>query len=100
MFSAMLMAALDGIQNKIDPGPPLDRDIYDMSPDELAETKKIPATLEEALDALKKDHAFLTKGSVFTDDLIETWIKYKWKNEIEPQRLRPHPYEFHLYYDN
>ena len=99
-FSAMLMAALDGIQNRIEPGEPLDRDIYDMSPAELAGTKKTPATLEEALAALERDHGFLTKGHVFTDDLIETWIRYKWENEIEPQRLRPHPYEFHLYYDN
>ena len=99
-FSAMLMAVLDGIQNRIEPGQPLDRDIYEMTPEELAGTNTIPTTLEEALQALEKDHAFLTKSDVFTDDLIETWIRYKWENEIQEQRLRPHPYEFHLYYDN
>ena len=99
-FSAMLMAMIDGIQNKIDPGKPLDRDIYEMTPLELAKTKKTPASLWEALDNLKSDHKFLTKGDVFTDDLIETWIDYKIENELEPLRLRPHPYEFHLYYDN
>jgi len=100
MFSAMLMAVLDGIQNKIQPGDPLDRDIYDMTREELAGYPHTPGSLTEALDALKEDHAFLTKGGVFTDDLIETWIKYKMENEVEPLRLRPHPYEFHLYYDN
>ncbi len=100
MFSAMLMAVLDGIQNRIEPGQPLDRDIYEMTPKELDGTNKIPATLEEALQALETDHAFLTKNDVFTDDLIETWIRYKWENEIQEQRLRPHPYEFYLYYDN
>ena len=100
MFSAMLMAVLDGIQNRIEPGQPLDRDIYEMTPKELEGANKIPGTLEEALQALEKDHAFLTKDDVFTDDLIETWIRYKWENEIQEQRLRPHPYEFYLYYDN
>ncbi len=100
MFSAMLMAVIDGIQSRIDPGEPLDRDIYEMTPDELTETRKTPATYEEALDELEQDHEFLTKGDVFTDDLIETWISYKWQNEIEPLRLRPHPHEFHLYYDS
>ncbi len=99
-FSAMLMAVLDGIQNRIEPGQPLDRDIYEMTPKELEGTGKIPGTLEEALQALEKNHAFLTKDDVFTDDLIETWIRYKWENEIQEQRLRPHPYEFYLYYDN
>ena len=99
-FSAMLMAVLDGIQNRIEPGQPLDRDIYEMTPKELEGANKIPSTLEEALQALETDHAFLTKDDVFTDDLIETWIRYKWENEIQEQRLRPHPYEFYLYYDN
>ena len=100
MFSAMLMACLDGIENQIDPGDPLDRDIYDMSQEELDQTNKTPATLEEALEALQADHAFLTKGGVFTDDLIETWIRYKVENEVEELRLRPHPHEFFLYYDS
>ena len=99
-FAAMLMAALDGIENEIDPGDPLDRDIYEMSKEELDQTNKTPASLEEALGALADDHAFLTKGDVFTDDLIETWISYKMENEVEELRLRPHPYEFYLYYDN
>jgi glutamine synthetase len=99
-FSAMLMALIDGIQNGIDPGQPLDRDIYEMSAEELASTEKTPPSLEVALQALKEDHAFLTRGGVFTDDLIETWIQYKEDNELEPLRLRPHPYEFFLYYDS
>ena len=100
MFTAMLMAVLDGIENKIDPGKPLDKDIYTLPPKELARTKKVPGSLREALEALEKDHAFLTKGGVFTDDLIETWIEYKRENELQPMALRPHPYEFFLYYDN
>ncbi|MFP3949419.1 MAG: type I glutamate--ammonia ligase [Longimicrobiales bacterium] len=100
MFSAMLMALLDGIENEIDPGEPLDRDIYEMTAEELAATQKTPASLDEALLALRDDHAFLTKGGVFTDDLIETWIQWKVDNEIEELRLRPHPYEFYLYYDS
>jgi glutamine synthetase len=94
------MALIDGIENKIDPGEPLDRDIYEMTAEELEGTRKTPATLEEALDALAHDHEFLTRGGVFTGDLIETWIDYKTENEVEPLRLRPHPYEFYLYYDN
>ncbi len=100
MFSAMLMAVLDGIENEIDPGQPLDRDIYEMTKAELAGYPHTPASLPEALEALRADHAFLTKGGVFTDDLIETWIAYKEENEVDPLRLRPHPHEFHLYYDN
>ncbi len=100
MFSALLMAALDGIENKLDPGEPLDRDIYDMTAAELAEWTHTPGSLEEALEALGEDHAFLTKGNVFTDDLVEEWISYKTENEIEELRLRPHPHEFYLYYDN
>jgi glutamine synthetase len=100
MFSAMLMAIVDGIQNSVDPGEPLDRDIYEMTRAELAGYRHTPGSLPEALGALKADHAFLTKGGVFTDDLIETWIDYKMENEVDPIRLRPHPHEFHLYYDN
>jgi glutamine synthetase len=100
MFSAMLMAMIDGIKNKMDPGEPLDRDIYEMTQEELVNTPNTPASLEQALNALRDDHEFLTRGGVFTDDLIETWIAYKTENEVEPLRLRPHPYEFHLYYDN
>ena len=100
MFSAIMMAMLDGIQNKIDPGAPLDRDIYEMTKEELAETPHTPASLEEALGALERDHAFLTKADVFTDDLISNWIQYKTDNEVNELRLRPHPYEFYLYYDN
>jgi glutamine synthetase len=99
-WSAMLMAMLDGIQNRIGPGEPLDRDIYEMSAEELAATRKTPGSLDEALDALDGDHAFLLRGDVFTEDLIRTWIAYKRENEIEPLRLRPHPHEFYLYYDN
>ena len=95
-FAAMLMAGLDGIQNKIDPGEPLDKDIYDLSPEELAEVPKTPGSLEEALNALEKDHEFLLRGDVFTDDVIDTWIWYKRKNEVDAMRLRPHPYEFAL----
>ena len=100
MFSALLMAALDGIENKLDPGDPLDRDIYEMTAAELAEWPHAPGSLEEALQALGEDNAFLTKGDVFTDDLVEAWISYKTEYEIEELRLRPHPYEFYLYYDN
>ncbi|MBN1787612.1 MAG: type I glutamate--ammonia ligase [Sedimentisphaerales bacterium] len=99
-WTAMLMAALDGIQNKISPGEPLDRDIYEMAPEELAKYNKTPGELAEAINALEKDHKFLTAGGVFTDDLIETWISWKRDNELSPLALRPHPYEFHLYYDS
>jgi len=100
MFTAMLMATIDGIENKIDPGESLDKDIYSMSPKELAEVPKVPGSLDEALEALEKDHEFLTKGEVFTDDLIQTYIEYKKDNELNELALRPHPYEFFLYYDN
>jgi glutamine synthetase len=99
-WSAMLMAMIDGIKKKIDPGKPLERDIYEMTVEELEGTPKTPATLEESLEALRDDHAFLLEGEVFTEDLIRTWIDYKMSNEVEPLRLRPHPYEFFLYYDN
>ena len=98
-FSAITMAALDGIQNKIHPGEPLDKDIYDMAPEELAEVPKTPGSLRESLAALGKDHEFLLRGDVFTEDVIHTWIEYKIKNEVEALDLRPHPYEFCLYYD-
>ncbi len=98
-FSAMLMAAIDGIQNKIDPGDPLDRNIYDMPAEEAAAVPKTPGSLREALDALEQDHEFLLKGDVFTEDVIATWIEYKRENEAMALDLRPHPYEFALYYD-
>ena len=98
-FSAMLMAVIDGIQNKIHPGEPLDRDIYDLPPEMLEKVSKTPRSLDEALDALGQDHDFLLRGDVFTEDVIATWIRYKRENEIEAMRLRPHPYEFCLYYD-
>ncbi len=98
-FSAMLMAGLDGITNKIHPGEPLDKDIYDLSPEELADVPSTPASLSDALDALEADHEFLLRGDVFTEDVIDTWISYKRENEVDALRLRPHPYEFALYYD-
>jgi glutamine synthetase len=98
-FSAILMAVLDGIENKIDPGDPLDKNIYDLPPEELATIPSAPGSLEEALCALKEDHAFLLKGDVFTNDVIDTWIAYKTAHELNPVRLRPHPHEFYLYYD-
>ncbi|MBK6315166.1 MAG: type I glutamate--ammonia ligase [Blastocatellia bacterium] len=98
-FSAMLLAGLDGIQNRIDPGDPLDKDIYDMSPEELAHVKELPGSLERALDALEADHEFLLKGDVFTPTLIERWIAYKREKEVEPIRMRPHPLEFAMYFD-
>jgi glutamine synthetase len=100
LFSALLMAMLDGVENEIDPGEPLDRDIYEMTAAELDKTPHTPASLEQALDALDKDNAFLLKGEVFTGDLIRTWIDYKMANEVNELKLRPHPYEFYLYYDN
>ncbi len=98
-FSALLMAALDGIENRIDPGEPLDKDIYALTPEELANVPSTPGSLEEALKALEKDHDFLLKGDVFTDDVIAKWLEYKRSNEVDPVRLRPHPYEFMLYFD-
>jgi len=98
-FAAMLMAGLDGILNRVDPGQPLDKDIYDLSPEELRGVPSMPASLDEALDCLEADHDFLLKGDVFTEELLETYINYKRKNEAEAVRLRPHPYEFALYYD-
>jgi glutamine synthetase len=98
-FSAMLLAGLDGIQNRIDPGDPLDKDIYALSPEELKEVPHMPGGLDEALSNLEKDHEFLLKGDVFTRDLLETWMEFKREKELDPVRLRPVPYEFFLYYD-
>lgn len=98
-FAAMLLAGLDGIQNKIDPGKAMDKNIYGLSPQELAEIPSLPASLDAALDCLKADHEFLLKGNVFTPDLIETWIDYKMTSEVNETRLRPAPIEFQLYYD-
>jgi glutamine synthetase len=98
-FSALMMAGLDGILNKLDPGDPLDKDIYDLSPEELKNIPSAPGSLEDALNALERDHDFLLKGDVFTEDVIDSWIDYKMTKEVKPMALRPHPYEFHLYYD-
>ncbi|HEB84684.1 MAG TPA: type I glutamate--ammonia ligase [Bacteroidetes bacterium] len=98
-FSAMLMAGLDGIQNKIHPGDPLDKNMYDLDPEELADVPETPATLAGALHALEADQEFLYKGNVFTEDVIDTWIWYKRENEVDALRQRPHPWEFELYYD-
>jgi glutamine synthetase len=98
-FAACVMAGLDGVQNKIDPGKPMDKDLYDLPPEEAKQIKQLPGSLELALDNLEKDHDFLLKGDVFTKDLVETWIEYKRKNEVDAIRLRPHPWEFALYFD-
>ena len=98
-FAALAMAAIDGIQNKINPGDPLDKDIYDLSPEEAAEVPQTPGSLEESLLALQRDHEYLIRGDVFTQDVIDTWLDYKRENEVDAIRLRPHPYEFCLYYD-
>ena len=98
-FSAMLMAGLDGIKNKTEPVAPVDKDLYELPPDEAADIPQVPSSLEGVLNALEDDHDFLTEGNVFTPDLIETWVDYKRANEIDPIRLRPHPHEFEMYYD-
>ena len=98
-FSAMMMAGLDGIANRMEPPAPVDKDLYDLPPEELALVPQVPDSLDKALIALEEDHDYLTAGGVFTDDLIETWVEYKRRNEIDALRLRPHPYEFALYYD-
>ncbi len=98
-FSACLMAGLDGVRNKIDPGEPMDVDLYELEPEEAAKVKQLPGSLDVVLDALEEDHGFLLEGGVFTKDLIDTWIDYKRKNEVDPIRLRPHPWEFALYFD-
>ena len=93
------MAGIDGINNKIDPGDPLDKDLYDLEPEEAAKIPHTPGSLREALTALQEDHDYLLQGDVFTEDVIETWIDYKMKNEVKEVDLRPHPWEFALYYD-
>jgi len=98
-FSALMLAGLDGIQNKTEPPAPIDKDIYELPPDEMAEIQQVPTSLDKVLDALEDDHDFLTVGDVFTPDLIETWVSYKRENEIAPVAQRPHPHEFELYYD-
>jgi glutamine synthetase len=98
-FSAMVMAGLDGIKNKIEPPTPIDKDLYELPPDEAKDVATVPASLNAVLDSLEADHDFLLEGGVFTPDVIETWIAFKRENEIDPLRLRPHPYEFALYYD-
>ena len=98
-FSALLMAGLDGIQNKIHPGNPIDKDLYDLEPEDMDAIDSTPSSLSEALDALEDDHEYLLKGDVFTQDVIDSWVTYKHENEVDAINLRPHPYEFHLYYD-
>lgn len=98
-FSAMLMAGLDGIQNKIVPPDPIDKDLYDLEPEETANVALLPGSLEDVLNHLENDHEFLLKGGVFTQDLIDKWLEYKREAEVDTIRLRPHPYEFALYYD-
>jgi len=98
-FAAMLMAGLDGIENKIDPGAAMDKDLYELPAEELAQIPQMPGALDEALDALEADHDFLLKGNVFTEDALAKWLDYKRKNEVDALRLRPHPHEFFLYYD-
>ena len=98
-FPAMLMAGLDGIQNQIDPGAPIDKDLYDLPPEEAAQITNTPTTLSDVLDALEADKEFLLQGDVFTEDLLDAYIEYKRTEEIDAIRLRPHPYEFNLYFD-
>ncbi len=98
-FAAMLMAGIDGIRNKIEPPEPVDKDLYELPPEEARNIPQVLGSLEKVLDALEADHDYLLEGGVFTPDLIETWISYKRENEVDPIRLRPHPHEFELYYD-
>ncbi len=98
-FSALMMAGLDGIQNRIHPGDPLDKDLYDLEPEELDEIESTPVSLGDALDALEDDHEYLLKGDVFTEDVLDVWIDYKRENEVDAINMRPHPYEFFLYHD-
>ena len=98
-FSALMMAGLDGIEHKLDPGEPMDKDIYGLSPEELSKIPSAPGSLSEALDHLRRDSEFLLKGEVFTPDFIKNWIDYKKNNEVDPHRLRPTPYEFVQYFD-
>ncbi|NDJ90639.1 type I glutamate--ammonia ligase, partial [Mycolicibacter kumamotonensis] len=98
-FAAMLMAGIDGVKNKIEPAAPVDKDLYELPPDEAANIPQAPTSLAQVIDNLEADHEYLTEGGVFTPDLIENWIRYKREYEINPVNLRPHPYEFALYYD-
>ena len=98
-FAAMLMAGLDGVRNKIEPAGPLDKDLYELPPEELSEIPQVPGSLDDALAALEADHEFLLEGDVFTQDVVDTWLAYKREREVDAVRLRPHPWEFHLYYD-
>jgi glutamine synthetase len=98
-FSAMLMAGIDGVQNRIEPPTPLDKDLYDLPPEELAKVPQVPGSLDAVLDALETDHEYLLAGGVFTPDVIETWVEFKRANEVDVMRQRPHPWEFYLYYD-
>jgi len=98
-FAAMLMAGLDGIKNRIEPPPPVDKDLYELEGEEKERIESVPGSLGEVLKALEADHEFLLKGDVFTSDVIETWIEYKWTREVDPVALRPHPWEFYLYHD-
>ena len=98
-FAAMMMAGIDGIQNKIEPPEPVDKDLYELPPDEALAIPQVPGSLEKVLDTLEADHEYLLDGGVFTADLVETWIDYKRSNELDPLRLRPHPHEFELYFD-
>ncbi|MFW6053678.1 MAG: glutamine synthetase, partial [Persicimonas sp.] len=98
-FAAMLMAGLDGIERQLDPGDALDKNIYNLPPEEAEQIPSAPASLEEALEALVEDHEYLMRGDVFTEDVIETWIDYKLENEVEPTRLRPTPLEYQMYFD-
>ena len=99
-WSAMLMAVIDGIKNKIDPGKPLDKNIYELKPADMADIPQVPGSLAESIQALEEDHEFLKAGGVFSDDLIQSWIKWKRDEELAPIALRPHPYEFAMYYDS
>ncbi len=98
-FAAILMAGFDGIQNRIDPGAAMDKNIYKLSPEEMRDMRQVPASLADALEALREDHEFLLRGDVFTQDVVDTWLDYKMEHEVAPMRLRPVPYEFSLYYD-
>ena len=98
-FTAMLMAGIDGVLNKIDPGEPMDKNLYDLDPIELSNVPQVPTSLEHSLEELEKDYDFLLKNDVFTEDVISAWIEYKRENEAAQVSMRPHPYEFSLYYD-
>jgi glutamine synthetase len=98
-FAAQLMAGLDGIRNRIEPPEPVDKDLYELPPEEHAAIEQVPGSLPAVLDALEADHEFLLQGDVFTEDLIEAWIEWKRKNEVDPIRFRPHPHEFEMYFD-